>query len=40
MKNTRHNPDTGCWGAYMEALYNATEEVEDEEVEDEEEAEE
>lgn len=26
---TRHNPDTGCWPAYMKALQNASEEVED-----------
>ena len=26
---TRHNPDTGCWPAYIEALQNASEEIED-----------
>ena len=30
MKDTRHNPDTGCWGAYMEALYNASEDFDEE----------
>ena len=30
MKNTRHNPDTGCWPAYVEALYYASEDFDEE----------
>lgn len=30
IKPTRHDPDTGCWDAYMEALYNASKDFDEE----------